>query len=200
MTFTETLWPTRSDLIRTVGNYLHVYNRGVDRQLLFFEKAYYSLFLSLMERSLNRSELKVIAYCLMPNHFHFLVKQAKPFALSLFMEQVCGEYGKTVNRLRGRIGHLFQRRYGIKWIWNESDVPVAASYIHQNPVKAGLVKIPDDWEHSSCREYFGFRPPGFLDLQETLSKLVGWQSYQAYIRTIGEVESKLPFQCRFREQ
>ena len=200
MIFAETLWLTRSDLIRAVDCYLHVYNRGVDRQLLFFGEDYYSLFLSLMESSLIRADLKFIAYCLMPNHFHFLVKQATPFAISVFMEQVSGEYAKTVNQLRGRTGHLYQRRYGMKWIWKESDVPVAANYIHQNPPKAGLVKAPEDWEHSSCREYFGLRPPRFLELQEVLSRLNGHQSYRDFLGSLGAADSMLPSQCSFREQ
>jgi hypothetical protein len=100
-------WPNRSDLIGSTDEILHCYNRGVNKQQIFFGHDFYALFLSLVETFHSRDELKILAYCLMPNHFHFLFRQVKAFALSKLMEKVCGEYAKSVNQVCQRVGHLF---------------------------------------------------------------------------------------------
>ena len=150
--------PTRSDLIRSVDEVFHLYNRGVNRQAIFFSDAYYNLFLTLVSQFQKNLELRILAYSLMPNHFHLMVRQIKSLAVSHFMEQLTGEYAKIVNARQKRSGHLFQGRYGIKCVWGESGIPILANYLHQNPVKAGLVTLPEQWAYSSCREYFGLRP------------------------------------------
>jgi len=171
----------------------------VDRQQIFFSYEYYGVFLSLVRRFHVREELQILAYCLMPNHFHLLVRQLRELAISHFMEQVCGEYAKTVNQLRGRVGHLFQRRYGMKWVWSESGILPLVNYIHQNPVKGGLVTLPEEWDHSSCKEYFGLRSVGFLDLEHVLSELADHEDYRSFLARSGDTEILLPFQLRFRE-
>jgi len=188
-------WPNRSDLIGSTNEILHCYNRGVNKQQIFFGHDFYALFLSLVETFHSRDELKILAYCLMPNHFHFLFRQVRAFALSKLMEKVCGEYAKSVNQVCQRVGHLFQRRYGIKWVWRGSDVPLLLNYIHQNPVKGGLVELPEEWAYSSCREYLNLRPAGFLDLDIVNVK---WD-YHSFLKASGDVESQLPCRARFRE-
>lgn len=195
----KTSWPSRSDLIRSTDDILHCYNRGVDKQQIFFGHEFYGLFLSLIESFHSRDELRILAYCLMPNHFHFLFRQLRAFAISVFMEKVCGEYAKTVNQVRQRVGHLFQRRYGVKWVWRDSDVPLLVNYLHQNPVKGGLVKLPQEWDYSSCREYMKIRPPGFLDLDAVLTEMNEKHDYHSYLEGSCDAESQLPSRSRFRE-
>ncbi len=195
----EVLKPTRSDLIRANDDFFHLYNRGVDKQPIFFSDYYYALFLELTRRYHDPSGMSILAYCLMPNHFHFLVKQLKSFAMSRFMEQLAAQYANEVNLHRERCGHLFQGPYQMKWIPDEKNVPILANYIHQNPVKAGLVSVPESWEFSSCREYFGQRTTGFLDLNEVLSRLDGATDYRTFLDVRGDAEEKLPARSRFRE-
>ncbi len=191
--------PTRSDLIRTTDDFFHIYNRGVDKQQIFFSDDYYALFLGLIGRFHDPTALKINAYCLMPNHFHLLVRQAKAFAISRLMEQVAAEYAKSVNHYRERSGHLFEGPYRMKWVNDESHVPILANYIHQNPVKAGLVSLPDAWVFSSCREYFGRRTTEFLDLTEVLSRLDGVPDYRTYLSIQQDAENDLPSRSRFPE-
>ncbi len=186
-------------MIRASDDFFHIYNRGVDKQQIFFSDYYYALFLGLIQRFYDPSGLMILAYCLMPNHFHFLVKQLKEFAISHFMEQLAAEYAKTVNLHRLRSGHLFQGPYRLKWIPNEQNIPILANYIHQNPVKAGLVSVPEAWEFSSCREYYGQRTAKFLDLNEVLSRLDGASDYRAFLEGKGDAEENLPVLARFRE-
>lgn len=199
MRFVQITRPSRYDLIRSEDEVFHVYNRGVDRQQLFFSDFYYTHFLTLTEQFLDQAELRLLGYCLMPNHFHLMVKQLKSLAISYFMERLAGAYVKTVNVSQKRVGHLLQGRYGIKCVWAESGIPVLANYLHQNPVKAGLVVRPEDWLYSSCREYFNERPAGILDLQEVLSRLDGAPDYRSFLARSHDAELDIPYISRFRE-
>ncbi len=198
MLFASRLLPTRSDLIRSNDDYFHVYNRGVDRQVIFFSAEYYELFLSLVGQAIQLNELKILAYCLMPNHFHFLVRQTREFGLSFFMEHVCGEYAKTVNQMRERKGHLFQGRYKLKWIHTPATLPIVANYIHLNPVLSGLVKSPADWEYGSCRDYLGLRDLTFVAPGDILANMTGFETYERYLANENP-DSHLPRHLRFRE-
>jgi REP element-mobilizing transposase RayT len=178
---------------------LHCYNRGIEKQQIFCDHDFYALFLSLVETYHLRDELQILAYCLMPNHFHFLIRQLKALAVSKFMEKVCGEYAKTFNHTFQRVGHLFQRRYGVKWVWRRSDLPLLVDYLHQNPVKGGLVELPEDWEYSSCREYSCLRPAGFLELLD-VQKMGGVErDFASILKKGGNVERWLPSRSCFRE-
>lgn len=195
----KVLKPTRSDMIRATDDFFHLFNRGVDKQQIFFSDYYYALFLELTRRYHEPAGMSILAYCLMPNHFHFLVKQLKAFAMSRFMEQLAAQFAKELNLHRERSGHLFQGPYQMKWVPDEQKVPIVANYIHQNPVKAGLVNVPEGWEFSSCREYFGQRTTGFLDLNEVLSRLDGVSDYRTFLDGAGDAEEKLPIGSRFHE-
>lgn len=192
-------WPTRTELLRSTDEVFHCYNRGVDRQQIFHSNEYYSLFLSLVERFHDTEALRILAYCLMPNHVHFLFRQLKAYAVSRFMENVCRDYAITVNHACARVGHLFQQRYGLKWVWRPVDIPLLATYVHQNPVRAGLVLSSDEWMFSSCREYLGLRTCGYLHLDDVLSNLDGAADYRSYLVQRTEGVEFLPSRSRFDE-
>ncbi len=191
--------PNRSALIRSADTLLHLYNRGVDRQVIFFCRDHYLFFLALIRRFLVREQVSLLAYCLMPNHFHFLVRQLEALAISHFMEQLCGEYAKAINQARQRTGHLFQRRYGMKWVCHAGDIVPLANYIHQNPVKAGLVASPEEWEYSSCRQYCDPDTSSIVAPGEVLSLLKGEAGYASVLAGSGDAEFELPINVRFRE-
>lgn len=192
------MWPSRTDLIGSTNEYLHCFNRGVNKQQIFYDCDFYALFLSLVEKFHLKDDLQILAYCLMPNHFHFLFRQLKAFAISKLMEKVCGEYAKTFNNSFQRVGHLFQRRYGVKWVWRDLDLPLLVDYLHLNPVKGGLVLLPEEWEYSSCRDYLGMRSTGFLDIEAVTARGRG-EKDSLIQRRSREAELFLPSRTRFRE-
>jgi hypothetical protein len=79
-------------------------------------------------------------------------------------------------------------------------VSLLADYVRQNPVHGGLVGLPKEWQYSSCREYYGQRPAGFLDLSEVLTRLDGAPDYRSYHTGSYDAELAIPFRSRFREE
>lgn len=130
----------------------HIYNRGVNKEDIFFSERNYQYFIARMYHYLvPRSE--IIAYCLMPNHFHLLVKVTSgdftKSALQLFLMS----YSKAINSERDRVGSLFQGRYKANLIIDDAYLLDCFKYIHLNPVKAHLVESPELWSYSSYSEY-----------------------------------------------
>ena len=132
-------------------------------------------------------------------YFHLLIQQLKSYAISALMEAVCGEYARTVNAWRGRTGHLYEKPYGVKWVWRDSDIPILANYIHENPTAAHLVSSPEEWEFSSCREYLGLRENVFINMQPVLSQLDTEEDYRTFLALRGKEVANLSKRCLFRE-
>lgn len=151
----------------TAGEIYHVYNRGNNRQPIFIRPWNYPYFIKGMERYLV-PYCDLLAWCLMPNHFHFLVhanENSTPIIkdgsferqrFSQAIKQLLSSYTKAVNKQENRTGSLFQQKTkAICVTANPGHDTTAFHYIHQNPVKAGLAKGLEDWEFSSYTEYFG---------------------------------------------
>jgi len=100
----------RRDLTFQPDHYYHLYNRGNDRNLIFFERENYLHFLRLMRRHLIEQTLDLLAYCLMPNHYHLLV-QCKTDEVSGAMQRLSMAYTKAMNRRYQRVGVLFQGQF-----------------------------------------------------------------------------------------
>lgn len=153
----------------------HVYNRGNNREAVFFEPANYLYFLrKLCHHVAPHSEL--LAYCLMPNHFHLLLcplettKAVHP--LHRGVGTALSSYTQGVNRDRQRTGSLFQAKTKAQPLTaDEAYLRTCFHYIHQNPVRAGLVGCLEDWPYSSYRDYAGLRN-GTLCHQTTAHSLI----------------------------
>ena len=138
------------------GNFYHIYNRGNNRQNIFFERDNYLHFLHLMREYLAGNGVDILAYCLMPNHYHFLV-HLQDENLSGAMHRLSVAYTKGINKRFNRSGSLFQGRFQSIHV-NDPDYLIHLSrYIHLNPVKAGFVEQAEEWEFSSYSEYAGLR-------------------------------------------
>ena len=134
------------------NHYYHIYNRGVNRRKIFFSDGNYKYLKGLLRRNVPKYEVNIVAYCLMPNHYHLLVMPRKDHNISKFVQSVFGSYTQSINKQRKRHGHLFQGRFRSVLINKESILLHLARYIHLNPVDAGLVSKPSDWEYSNYHE------------------------------------------------
>jgi REP element-mobilizing transposase RayT len=123
------------------GNFDHVYNRGNNRQIIFFERENYIYFLRLIREHLIKNSVDIIAYCLMPNHYHLLV-YLRDETLSDAMKSLSLSYTKAINKRFNRSGVLFQGRFQSIHISQTDYLVNLSQYIHLNPVKASLVKQP----------------------------------------------------------
>ena len=173
------------------GEIYHVYNRGNNRQRLFYEEENYLYFLTKVRQYIVPN-CDILAYSLMPNHFHFLihankrsvrlfrrsnvksarlvVTRPKMSVFSKGIQLLLSSYAKSVNKRFTRSGSLF--RQNTKWkktsdeLFSFDYTLPCFLYIHQNPVSAGLVRSPGDWKYSSYREYAGLTSdPPICNLQ-----------------------------------
>ncbi len=153
----------------TEGEIYHVYNRGNNKQKIFFKSENYSYFVKGIERYLLPYG-DLLAWCLMPNHFHLLI-HANSFSTPLIkdgsferqnfsqgIKQLLSSYTKAINKQESRTGSLFQQKTkAICVTENDHHDTTAFHYIHQNPMKARLVKKMEDWEFSSFKDYLGLK-------------------------------------------
>lgn len=137
------------------GQFYHIYNRGNGRQPIFFEEENYHYLLRLFKKYVQVTGITVIAYCLMPNHYHFLVRQDGKTPAGLLFQRVFNGYTKAINKKYDRVGTLFQGRYRCILLDKTSHLFHLCCYIHANPVKAGLVVSPEQWDFSNYREWIG---------------------------------------------
>ena len=137
--------------------FYHIYNRGNEAKDIFLEQENYLFFLRRLASYLEKTQILLICYCLMPNHFHLLLQQKGEILISRLMSYLGTSYAKAFNRRYSRVGHLFQERYQVKHINKTEYLLHLTRYIHMNPVNAGLVKTPDEWVFSSFCDYVGIR-------------------------------------------
>jgi REP element-mobilizing transposase RayT len=130
----------------------HVMNRGRRSENVFFDKDDYKAFLQVMIESTAMWNLRISAYCLMPNHYHLLVKT--PDAnISRCMRHINGVYTQRFNSLHRSEGQLFRGRYKAIIVSADDYLLRLVRYIHRNPVKAGLANKPEDYPWSSHKAY-----------------------------------------------
>ena len=145
------------------GNYYHVFNRGCNRERIFANRDNYVFLLQRVKSFLTDASLSVIAYCLMPNHYHFLLCPSEDDTLSPFIQRLFNSYTQAFNRQQGRSGTLFEGRAKKVLVDTDEYVVHLCRYIHLNPVRAGLVKHPADWPFSNYLEWVGQRSGTLID-------------------------------------
>lgn len=160
-------------------NLYHVFNQGNNKELIFRDRDDYILFLKEI-RSLILPHCEIVSYCLMPDHFHLMIYTdqrtemlTKQGGLLLDpvtngLRKLLSGYARIINKKYGRTGSLFRQKTKYKLLTEENEVvhdnlkriyygAECFEYIHQNPVKAGLVEKPENWEYSSYKDYAGVR-------------------------------------------
>ncbi|MFH1653449.1 MAG: transposase [Pseudomonadota bacterium] len=99
------------------------------------------------------SLVQIKAYCIMPTHFHLLLKQLKDNGISIYMQRLLNSYAKYFNIKHTRKGPLWQSRFKNVLVETEEQYLHLTRYIHLNPTSAGLVAKPEEWIYSSYHEY-----------------------------------------------
>lgn len=163
----------------TQNEIYHIYNRGNDKQRIFFNDENYIFFLKKVREEWIKYG-NILCYCLMPNHFHFMFvpnEQACKAVLingkisdmqdySKTIGKTLSSYTKAINNQNKTTGNLFQKKTQAKCLseishndqFNQHDYLITCfHYIHQNPLQAGLVKELRDWKYSSFLDYYGYR-------------------------------------------
>ncbi|HSV85509.1 MAG TPA: transposase, partial [Levilinea sp.] len=149
------------------GQYYHFFNRGCNGNSIFKENENYLFVLGKIKQYATEYDLTVIAYCLMPNHYHLLIRQNGELAAGLLIQRVFNSYTKAYNKRYQRSGTLFEDNYHVRSVDRTKYLLQLCRYIHFNPVKDGIVKHPEDWPYSNYLEWVGLRngtlfDPGFV--------------------------------------
>ena len=130
----------------------HIMLRGNERKDIFYDDEDRVRFLGTLNKMKEDGNYHIYAYCLMSNHVHLLMREGKD-STQRSMKRICVSYVYYFNNKYQRIGHLFQDRFRSEAVEEESYVLAAARYIHNNPVKAGILEKAEDFKWSSYKEY-----------------------------------------------
>ena len=159
------------------GSLYHIYNRGNNREKIFYNEEDYQAFLfriglvlgfemkdlkhELLSVPYSRIRITKIkkniflihAFCLMPNHFHILIEQCSDIPISKFISKVCSSYAQYINRKYKRVGHIFQDQFKAVLIESNVQLMWTSSYIHTNPVKDKITEHLSQYKWSSYNDY-----------------------------------------------
>jgi len=170
--------------------YYHIYARGNSKQQLFFSAYDYSVFLNLLKRYLSpepikdnsgreyphlRNDLELLAYCIMPNHFHLLIYQINAGAMACLMRGIMTSFSRYFNAGHAKSGPVFESRYKASMITAESYLEHISRYIHLNP--KGWRQYP----YSSIHSYVGERREPWLKPDKIVAMFESSREYLSFV-------------------
>ncbi|MDO8498198.1 MAG: transposase [bacterium] len=184
------------------GEFYHVYNRGVEKRSIFLTDRDYQRFLhtidyyrfknppskfstrnspSLKQRVKDEAILvEIVCFSLMPNHFHFLLRQVDEGGISKFISKLVNSYTKYFNTRHVRVGPLFQGAFKAKRIEDDEQLLHLSRYIHLNPLVDYLTKDLTRYKFSSYPEFVGLKE-GFCQSHPILGQFTGMGEYQRFV-------------------
>ena len=163
------------------GHYYHLYNRGAHQVSIFREEDNYLFVLRKVQVYCRSLSLTPIAYCLLPNHYHFLLRQDGEHRAGLLPQRVFNSYSKAYNKRYGHSGTLFQGNYRAVAVESERYLLHLCRYIHANPVIHGLVDDVADWPYSNYLEWIGERAGTLVDRDFVRAHFPTPDSYRAFV-------------------
>jgi len=189
-------------------SYYHIYNRGVAKGRIFFNPQDYKIFLYYLKIYLLPKELqgetlkvfpsrqlknfsgkiKLLAYCLLPNHFHLLVYQSDAMAINFFMRSLATKYSMYFNRKYHRVGPLFQGVYKAVEIENDNLLIYLSKYIHRNPQTSR--RDLEGYKYSSYINYLGLANQMWLDKTVILDYFPSKNRVLSYKEFVEETDDK----------
>ncbi len=181
----------------TAGVCYHVYNRGNNRQTIFFSPDDYALFIRRLRGYILGEPLpgplripagrgaQLLAYCLMPNHYHLLLVPAEN-DLSHRMQLLSISFTKAMNARHTRVGSLFQGQFQAIAVDRDAYLVSLTVYLHLNPVRGGLTAQPEEWPYSSYRDYVGLRRGSLPSPDLRLSLAGGVAAYERLVDSFSD--------------
>lgn len=154
----------------------HVTQRGNRKQKTFFQDEDYSRYLRLLRENLSAANVKIWAYCLMPNHVHLVAVPGHTESLAKLFRTIHHRYAREINKRNGWQGHLWQERFH-SYVMDEEHLFAAVRYIELNPVRAGLCKRPDDWCWSSVHAHMNSGSDDIVSRSTILMRIPEWSRF-----------------------
>lgn len=163
------------------NQYYHIYNRGAHRIDIFRSDADYGFLLKLIKEQALKCNISVIAYCLMHNHYHFLVRQNGEDKISKFMQAIFNVYSKAFNSKYGLSGTLFEGPFGAIHVDKNEHLLHLCRYIHRNPLEAGIVMAPEQWHYSNYLEFIEQRNGTLVDKDFVKENFGSSEEYREFV-------------------
>jgi putative transposase len=156
----------------------HITQRGNRKQAVFFTDEDRVAYKDLIALYARKTGTRCLAWCLMDNHVHLILVPPAEDSLRAMLAAAHTAYSQRINSLQGASGHLFQGRYA-SYPMDEAHLYVAARYVENNPVKAGLVRHAEDWPWSSALAHVSQQGDGLTDIAALGSHIGNWRSMLA---------------------
>ena len=146
-------------------NFYHVYNRAVDKRTIFYTGKDYEYFINKALFFKDKTRIKILAFCVLPNHWHFLLKEPtsqvtptsqveiKYSAISKFISLLSNSYTKYFNYNKDHSGRIFQGQFKSKIVDNDHYLQTLINYINLNPLKHKIANNAKDWYYTSHHNY-----------------------------------------------
>lgn len=165
------------------NTFYHLTNRGDGRKKIYASEYDNEKFLEYVLQAKKRFKFRLYAYVLMCNHYHLFVETLLP-NLSKIMHFINSSYTTYYNTKRNKSGHLFQGRYKSVVVDTDSYFLELTRYIHLNPVKAGIVKLPEEYKWSSYKAYLGKAEDKYIDREAIKERTDLWgRRYEDFVMT-----------------
>lgn len=183
------------------GEYYHIFNRGVNKLPIFSDvrdykrfiksvlyyqiegpKPRFSLFTPLtINIDGNEKIVEILCYCLMPNHFHFLLRQIKNNGITEFLGKFSNSYTKYFNIKHGRVGPILQGEFKSVLVENNEQLLHLSRYIHLNPLISGVIQKLENYQWSSYPEYLGISATDICSKDTILGQFQETQDYKQFV-------------------
>ena len=152
----------------------HVIQRGVRGMEVFLQPGDYRVYLDLLREWSDKAGTRIWAYCLMPNHVHLVLVPSHEDGLRAAVAETHRRFARHVNRRQAWTGHLWQERFH-SFPMDEAHLLAAARYVELNPVRAKLVKRPEDWKWSSAKAHLAGTDDEIVAVRPMLRREPDWR-------------------------
>jgi putative transposase len=163
------------------GSYYHIYNRGRSRLSICHDRNDYLDILQTLKSYSLKYKIIIIAYALLPNHYHFLVRQDDQPRASLLPQRIFNSYSKIYNLKYKHSGTIFQGPAQSKYVHDHQYLRHLCRYIHANPVLHGLSHTLDEWPYTNYPEWMGTRPGTLVDQSFSHEHFESPAAYQQFV-------------------
>lgn len=204
--------PPRKVILAT-GETYHIFNRSLRQAPLFTNKREFDLFLmatkyylqmdppvkfSLFRQQPNKYELdfsktlvKVIAYCLMPDHFHFMVTQLEDEGIKAFIHKLATSYSHYFNLKHNQRGSVFESKFKAVRVESQEQLVHLSRYIHLNPVTSFLIEDPENYDYSSYKIYLNKTVSDFVDPSDVMVDFRSPKIYKEFVLSQKDYQREL---------
>lgn len=151
-----------------IASFFHIMVQGINQEYIFDNEANMKKYIKLLEEK-REEEIIILAYCIMNNHAHILVKIKDVKYLEKWMSKVNTTFARYYNKKNERVGHVFRNRYKSQQIKDAKYLYNCIQYIHNNPIKANICKNQEEYEYSSFKHIYKSKTKNVINVVKSVT-------------------------------